>query len=127
MVFTYFAFRIVGDNVDFSIERRFQTIEKTNQSIHWTQQYAVMDRVNGSSLHNTCPKKPLEELHLVDILPVKEVQDCFKRNCSVLVSRVISKYITAFKHMQDVVTHHISHIHSKEMELKSEIVSTIYL
>ena len=106
-----------------SIERRFQTKDKTNQSIHWTQQYAVKDRVDGSTLSNSKPKKQLNDLQLVDILPVKEVQECFKRNCAVLVSRVIVKYFTAFKHIQDVVTHHIDHIHSREMEQKSEIVS----
>ena len=120
-------YRIVGDNIDFSIERRFQTIEKTNQSIHWTQQYAVKDRVNGSSLDNAHPKKSLKELQLVDLLPVKEVQDCFKKNCSVLVSRVITKCIKAFKPMKDIVSYHIGHIHSNEMEQKSEIVSAIIL
>ena len=59
----------------------------------------------------------------MDILPVKDVQECFKKNCTVLVSRVISKYCTAFKHMQDVVTYHINHIYCQEMEQKSEIVS----
>lgn len=117
------VFRIVGDNIDFSIERRFQTKDKTNQSVHWTQQYAVVDRVDGSYLDNSQPKKQLKDLQLVDILPVKEVQECFQRNCTVLVSRVIPKYITAFKHMQDVVTYHIAHIHSQEMDKKSEIVS----
>ena len=114
--------RIVGDNIDFSIERRFQTKEKTNQSIHWTQQYAIKDRINDSSLSTLQPKKQLKDLQLVDVLPVKDVQECFKKNCAVLVSRVISKYCAAFKHMHDVVTYHISHIYSQEMEQKSKIV-----
>ena len=118
-------YRIVGDNIDFLIQRRFQTIEHTNQSIYWTQRYAVLDRVNDPSLDNTNPQKPVKEVQLVNLLSVKEVQEGFKRNCVVLVSRVIPKYVSAFKHMKDVVTYHIAHPHSEEMEKKSEIVSKL--
>ena len=115
--------RIVGDNIDLTIQRRYQTLDKTNQSIHWTQQYAILDRVNDPSLDNTKSQKPVESLQLVDLLPDKDVQSMFKRDCAVLVSRVVCKYLSAFKHMKDVVTFHIGHIYSEEMAKKSETVS----
>ena len=117
------TYRIVGDNIDYFIQARVQTKDDKNQSIHWTQQYAALDRVNDTSLDNTEPQKLLKDLQLVSLLPVKEVQESFKRNCAILVSRVISKYLQVFKHMQDVVVRHIPHAHSEEMSRKSEIVS----
>lgn len=71
------------------------------------------------------PQKPVKEVQLVNLLPVKEVQEGFKRNGVVLVSMVIPKYVSAFKHMKNVVTYHIAHPHSGEMEKKSEIVSKL--
>lgn len=118
-----YIYRIVGDNIDYSINARIQTKEHTNQSIHWTQQYAILDRVNNPLLDNTKPQKPLKEVQLIDLLPVKEVQDVFKKNCAILVSRIISKYLKAFKPMQDIVTRHIPHPHAAEMAGKSNIVS----
>ena len=118
-------FRIVGDNIDLTIQRRYQTIEHTNQSIHWTQQYAILDRVNDPSLDNQKPQKPVQALQLVDLLPVKDVQAVFQRDCAVLVSRVISKYLSAFNHMKDVITYHIGHSYSDELDKKSETVSEL--
>ncbi|KAK3741568.1 hypothetical protein QZH41_012511 [Actinostola sp. cb2023] len=116
-----FGEEIVGDNIDYSFNARIQTKERTNQSIHWTQQYAILDRVNDPLLDNTKPQKSLKDVQLIDLLPVKEVQDVFEKNCAILVSRIISKYLKAFKRLQDVVTRHIPHPHAAEMAEKSNI------
>lgn len=116
-------YRIVGDNIDSHLNARYQSHERKNKSIHWTQQYAVRDRVSEPHLDNSKPKKPLNEIQLSDLLPVKDVQDTFKRNCAVLVSRVVSKHLKPFQHFQDVVERHIPHQYSKEMNEKSDIVS----
>jgi hypothetical protein len=114
--------RIVGDNIDYHINARYQSKQNTNQSIHWTQQYAILDRMN-KPLNNTRPQKPFKDIQLIDLLPVKEVQDMFKKNCAVLVSRIITKHLGAFKHMQDLVIRHIPHDNSHIMSQKSELVS----
>jgi hypothetical protein len=69
------------------------------------------------------PKKALSDIQLVDLLPVQEVQELFKSNCAILVSRVLVKHLPAIGHMQDVVTHHIQHQHSDKMAQKSQTVS----
>ncbi|CAB3990217.1 Hypothetical predicted protein, partial [Paramuricea clavata] len=92
---------LVGDNIDYHIQARYQSTDRTNQSIHWTQQYAVLNRIDISSFDNS--------------------KLLIKWNCSILVSRVISKYLDSFKHLQDCVVRHISHKYSKEMSQKSDI------
>ena len=37
--------RLVGDNIDHEILVRVQTKVHINRSIHWTHQFAVLDRV----------------------------------------------------------------------------------
>lgn len=118
-----FPHRLVGDNIDYHIQARYQSTDRTNQSIHWTQQYAVLNRIDISSFDNSKPQMMLRDIQLSNVLPSNAVLKSFKWNCSVLVSRVISKYLDSFQHMQDCVVRHISHKYSEEMSQKSEIVS----
>ena len=119
----FFIHRLVGDNIDYHVQARYQSTKRTNQSIHWTQQYAVLDRIDVSLLDNSKPQMKLKDLQLANVLPSHDVLNIFKRNCSILVSRVISKYIDSFKHVRDCVIRHIPHKNSKEMSQKSNIVS----
>lgn len=63
----YFSCRIVGDNIDYFIQARYQTTDTTNQSVHWTQQYAVLDRVNQPNLDDSHPQKRVEEVQLGEL------------------------------------------------------------
>ena len=38
----------MGDNVYHMIHARVQSKDSTNQSIHWTHQYAVLDKVKNN-------------------------------------------------------------------------------
>ncbi len=62
-------------------------------------------------------------MQLVNVLPSNANLKSFKSNTSILVSRVISKHIGSFKHMQDCVVRHIPHKYQEEMSQKSDIVS----
>ena len=116
--------RSVADNFDMSIKSRIQTKQHNNQSIHWTNQYAIKDRVVcDSSLAGKGPKCSLDDLPLQNLLPTASVQKDFKSDCLVLVGRVVTKYLPAFQHLKDVVPHHIPHPYLAEMSRKSEYVS----
>lgn len=58
LVITIFVyFRIVADNVDFTVHARHQTKASQNKSLHWTHAFAVKNRVNpDSSLHYDKPQ-----------------------------------------------------------------------
>ena len=43
----------MGDNVDLMVNARIQGTEHSNCSIHWTQQYAVLNKVNEPNLDKT--------------------------------------------------------------------------
>ena len=46
----------MGDNVDLMVNARIQGTEHSNRSIHWTQQYSVLNRVNEPNLDTTRPQ-----------------------------------------------------------------------
>ena len=113
--------RLVGDNIALMVHARIQSQQHENRSIHWTQQYAVLNRVQESSLDTKRPRKSFKEVQLIDILPA--VQERIKQKMAVLVGRIMCRYLTAFQQQSDVVIWHIPHQYSKEMALKSQTVS----
>lgn len=118
-----YLFRIVADNFDLSIKSRIQTKTNTNQSVHWTHQYAIKDRVCCDPLINDeGPQMPIDDLRTHQLLPTKAVQDLFKSDSIVLVSRIITRFLAPFSQFKGVVVKHIPHIFSEEMAKKSERV-----
>jgi len=117
-------FRLVADNIDYQIYARVQSQQHKNRSIHWTHQFAVLDRVQDPELDTETSQKPVEDIQLAEILPDRNVQSHLVRNWAVLVSRVITKYLASFKCYQDVVVRHIPHKYTKEMCEKSNSVSS---
>ena len=127
--------RIVADNLDYSVKTRIQTSKHQNMSIHWTHQFAVLDRVtpqrNGSTVNTDVQKKAgqkkISELELSALLPTPEVNKALENDFIILVSRVLTKYLKAFKMFKDVVVHHIPHEHSNEMAEKSDVVNIVFV
>jgi len=78
----------------------------------------VVDKVATPSLESTKPQKRLADLEYLDLLPDAEVQKNLVWQWAVLVSRVVTQYLPAFK-----VIFHIPHRYSEEMAKKSETVS----
>ena len=105
------------------IYARVQSKDSTNQSIHWTHQYAVQDKVKCDLSESRKPQKKIREIQLVELLPMQDVQQRLKKHWAVLVSRVVCKYLKSFKPFRDVVVHHIPHPYSDVMSEKSNSVS----
>ena len=124
-LYVLLSLRIVADNFDLSVKSRIQTKNCGNQSIHWTHQYVIKDRVTCDPPLELVPKRRIDELPLHYLLPTVDVQKAFKSDCAVLVSRVITKYLKAFEQMADVVVYHIPHPYVKETSSKSELVCIV--
>ena len=128
ILFKLLFLRIVADNFDLSVKARVQTKDHSNQSIHWTQQYAIKDRVVPEpSANNDQPQCKLADLDLQKLLPDSDVHEKFRTDCVILVSRVLTTYIPAFLFLKDTVIHHIPHPYSEEQSQKSDTVSVTSL
>ncbi|KAJ7375770.1 hypothetical protein OS493_038964 [Desmophyllum pertusum] len=93
-----------------------------NQSVHWTHQYAVQDRVpTPGSLDDTSAQCSIEDLQLSQLLPNRDVQIAFRQDCAVLISRVLVKYFGPFSIFKDVVINHLPHPFSDAVSKKSNI------
>ena len=114
---------MVGDNIDHEIRVRVQTKDRSNQSIHWTYQYAIKDSVINPLLDNKA-QKSLDQLQLMDFLPTPEVQARLKKTWAIFVSRVVTTHLNEFQSLQSIVIKYIPHPFSAEASKKSEMVST---
>ena len=105
------------------VHARIESEHHENRSIHWTQQYAMLNPVQDSSFGLNRPRKPLKEVQFIDHLPNRSVQQQLKERWAVLVARIVCRYLTKFQSRCDVVIWHIPRTYSKEMASKSQTVS----
>ena len=85
-----------------------------------------MDRVQSDLTVPQKPQKKIKDIQLVELLPVQDAQQRLKSRWAVLVSRVVCKFLQPFKHLEDVVVHHISHPYTAEMSEKSAPMSRYF-
>ena len=114
----------MADNFDLCVKARMQTKGHSNQSLHWTHQFAVEDRVKTPCfLDESQPQCNPKDLSLSMLLPGKNIQASFHQECSILISRVLVTYYKPFNLFRDVVINHIPHPYMEESAKKSNIVS----
>ena len=72
------CYRLVGDNIDLYTQAKIQSATHNNCSINWTQQYAILNRVNELTLDAKSPLKHLKHMESIEMLPDKKVQENLK-------------------------------------------------
>jgi hypothetical protein len=116
------GFKIVCDNVDRVVKSRFMRIDRQNRILNYCNAYGVLDRIDLSSY---CSFKTTFDtnVQMDELLPSPDVQEDISRRMSVIVARILVETMPAFQfYFEDVVEHHINHMYSKEMGMKSEVV-----
>ncbi len=122
-------FKIVGDNIDIGIKARYmRSTQFINHSLHYFNSFAVLNRINFQEYSNSplhiCFNEPKKRALLV--LPSKQDDETIESNMAVLISRVLVKHMSFFKHtFDDVINWHIDHKYQKEMSTKSVVVSDV--
>lgn len=102
---------------------RVQSKHHQNRSIHWTHQFAILDRVQDPALSNLGSQKPAKEIMFAELLPDDTVQESLLHCWAVLVSRIVTRHLTALSPLKDKVVWRIPHTYSKEMATKSTLVN----
>ena len=115
------GFKIVGDNIDKTVRPRHQTLENRTQSLHYFHSYAVKDRIDIGDLSDTKPALDLTTLPFTTFLPSeKDLEQLLYCTCSTNSSKVYPSILSFGKG-------HIPHRYLKEMSIKSDVVSQVYI
>lgn len=129
LVITIFIyFRIVADDIDFTVHARHQTKASQNKSLHWTHAFAVKNRVNPDSMLNyDKPQMQVTDLEMCNILPSETDQKEVCCDLVPLVYRKIVDIMPCYAPFKSGVQHHILHSHTKEnvKKIRSGIVRII--
>lgn len=115
------GYKIVIDNIDKNVKPRNMSVDAQTKSLHYVQIYSVKDRMDFGKLSDVPPSG---EKCLYDILPTTDDYEKLKTNFSVHVARVMVEYIPFFsENFCGTAARHIPHKYSREMSLKSDVVS----
>lgn len=117
------TFQITGDNIDLAIKAKHMSTFQQNKSIHWFNLNAVLNRVHGNHLPNSCQKSILD-VENVAFLPSPEDNQDLLHDLIPLYARCIVYNIPALLSVfGDSVVKHIPHVYTNEMSEKSDQVS----
>lgn len=95
----HIGFRIVGDNIDKTIRRRYLRLDRKNQSLHFFHAFTVANRVDVSQLADTYPDiQAMMDIDSAALFVLPKFRDdlILKDNISILVSRVLYKHLDFF-------------------------------
>ena len=87
----------------------------------------MKDRVTAEDISQIQPKAELSSLDINTFLP--SVQDSLALNeeFTVLIARILTHRLPAFRNLEGAVPGHIKHKYSDQMQLRSDVVSKQYI
>ena len=122
-------FKIVGDNVDKNVKKRYLRVDQQNASLHFFHAFAVRDRIDFSHLPDTLPLTCSNEPAKValELLPTVDDDNKLEELFQIHVSRILATQMEFFRiSFEDVVERHVRHEYYHEMSAKSTVVSYYY-
>ena len=84
----------------------------------------MRDRLDLSGVSNKTPVPDVSAIRLESLLPSTSDENAIVNNFSILIGRVLSKYIPYFDKFK-CLERHIRHDFTDEMSKKSEVVSSL--
>lgn len=108
--------------MDTHIKVHDMTETEQNIDTHDCAVAFVPNRVNNNALGMERPRQCLVDFDNANFLCSEEDHQLQRENYIVLVERIIASDIKCLHSLQDVVTKHIIHLHSREMTKKCHMV-----
>lgn len=117
------GYKLVGDNVDIMIRPRTITISHASTDLYYFHLMAVKNRVGGSHLSEQQPKNVPTSVDWAVLLPSADDHETLLSEWTVLVGKVIAKFVPALKwigsYLPDSIKHEYSYLATKKIELVS--------
>ena len=105
----WMGFKLVGDNIDLTVRPQRLRSDRQTQSLHYFNTMAVRDRIDMPGFSDEEKVIDLSTVKLDSLLPDEMGVKGIRANFSVLVSRVLVKYLPALQDLQCVASKHITH------------------
>lgn len=112
------SFKLVGDNIDKEVRPRDMHSDHQTRSLHYFHTYAVRDRIDMAGISDQCVTPDIGTVNLSQLLPTLVDENTLTKNFSILISRVLKRYMPFFSKFGKVIERHIQHEFSNEMAQK---------
>ena len=111
--------KFFGDNVNKKRKRRDERSSNKSEMLNMYSVLTTTSRTPTHSLSYTGTIHRVSELSTSSFLPSKSDIEAVQANLVVIVSRVLTQYITGLSSLSKSIEKHIRHKYSKEMSKKS--------
>ena len=111
-----------GDNVDKQCKVRDVRSDNQGEMLHMYSVLVGKSRTPAPSLSHSSHVSKLSQVPSSSFLPTCDDVHKVKANLVIIVSRVLTQYITALTPLSKAIPKHITHRYSTEMSKKSEVV-----
>ena len=115
-------FKFWGDNVDKKRGVRDVRSDHQKSLVHMYSILAGRSRTPASHLSHQGTVADLAGLSYTEFLPTQDDVECVTSNLVVIVSRILTEYISDLSPLSKAVIKHIPHKYSAQMSKKSEVV-----
>ncbi len=116
------SFSLGWDNVQIESHRKHQGLSGSNKFMMWAMCYGIVHRL--PSLHLTNNQViPAAEVNPSKFLPAPIDWDNLRLREVVIVQRILTRHLEAFKELRSTVTQHVPHAHSLEMASRSDVIN----
>lgn len=115
-------FRIVGDNINWTVGVHDQRIDNRGRMHHAFGSAVIVQNMNFSHLNNEFPQRHFEDTPVQEFLPSQDDIIGLKHDYTVLIARVALEHIPFFQKFRDVIPTYISKPVSENLKLKSKVI-----
>ena len=119
----WFGFKLVGDNIDKNVKPRDIRFSNQTTSLHYFHVYAVKDRISFKHLNSSPPLITSDDIDFNVFFPAPADNEKLVANFQILMTRMLVHYLPGLQTLSAGTNHHILHKYSRNMSLKSNVVS----
>ena len=114
--------KFITDNVNKKHKRRDERSNNKGEMLNMVSILASKSRTPAPSLSHSGTMGRVSDLSPSVFLPTSDDVESVKSNLVIIVSRVLTQYISALSPLKKSIEQHIRHRYSTEMSRKSEVV-----
>ncbi len=116
------GYSLCWDNVQMETKAKEQCRQRQNRMNLWANSFACLNRVNVMHLNDRRVVRA-SLLPLSAFLPMPDVLENIRNRMRIMVERILTTHLDAFKPLQDKITWHIPHEYTAEMRHNSKLVT----
>ena len=115
-------FRIVGDNINWAVSVHDQRLDHRGHMEHAFGSAILVQNVNFSALSTERPQRPLEEIGCQSFIPSAADYRIYRRDYTILMSKVVFRHLSFFQIFENVVPALISTPIDEKLRMKTEVI-----